>query len=99
MASTKEKINEIYIEERIGKIDINKFKPGEEKEYMVKSYYNDNYTASKYYINSDDKYAYKEIDGASKQEESKVVTGKIKVKRAKESKILNTLIRRLINRK
>lgn len=81
------------------KIDINKFKPGEEKEYMVKSYYNDNYTASKYYINSDDKYAYKEIDGASKQEKSKVVTGKIKVKRAKESKILNTLIRRLINRK
>lgn len=81
------------------KIDINKFKPGEEREYMVKSYYNDNYIASKYYINSDNKYAYKEIDGASKQEESKVITGKIKVKRAKESRILNTLIRKLINRK
>lgn len=80
-------------------IDLNDFKPGEMKEYMVKSYYNDNYVASKYYINSDNKYAYKEIEGASKQEESKVVTGKITVRRARENTILNRLLKRLINRK
>lgn len=80
-------------------ININDFKEGQTKKYMVKSYYNDNYVASKYYINSDDKYAYKEVEGASKQEKSKVVTGKITVKRARESKIFNTLLRKLIKRK
>lgn len=62
-------------------LKISNFKYGEEKEYMVKSYYNDNYISSKYYINEKDQYGYKEDEEKSKQEESKVVTTTFTVKR------------------
>lgn len=77
------------------RLTLNDFKIGETKEFMVKSYYNDNYTASEYYINKKGQYAYKEKEGASKQEESKVVTETFKVKRSRTSKILNNLFARM----
>lgn len=62
-------------------LKISDFKFGEKKEYMVKSYYNDNYISSRYYINEKGQYGYKENEEESKQEESKVVTTTFTVKR------------------
>lgn len=64
-------------------LKISDFKIGETKEYMVKSYYNDNYTVSRYYINEKGQYGYKEDEEASKQEQSKTITATFKVKRAR----------------
>lgn len=77
------------------KLKIKDFKAGETKEFMVKSYYNDNYKASKYYINEKGRYGYQEIEGASKEEESKVVSTTFKVKCTKTSKLLNTFFARI----